>query len=74
MELLSYLQEIRAHGDGYRAFLTLWAKTIITLMDRLPEKGVPVGLAIYEYIDPRQGAVRCGNKRPSRAFKNLTKI
>ena len=43
-------------------------------MDSLPEKGVLVGLAIYEYIDPRQGAVKRGNKKPSRAFKNLTKI
>ena len=33
-----------------------------------------VGLAIYEYIDPRQGAVRCGNENPIRAFKNSRKI
>ena len=26
----------------------------MTLVDRLPEKGALVGLATYEYIDPRQ--------------------
>ena len=48
--------------------------TIITFMGRLPEKGVLVGLAVYEYINPREGAVRCGNENPSRAFNSLTKI
>ena len=38
--------------------------TIMTLMGRLPEKGVLVGLAVYEYINPRKGAVRCGNGNP----------
>ena len=47
---------------------------IITLMGRLPEKGVLVGLAVYECINPRQEAVRRGNENPSRAFKSLTKI
>ena len=48
--------------------------TIITLVGRLPEKGVLVGLAVYEYINPGQKAVRCGNENLSRAFKSLTKI
>ena len=62
----------RLYGDGYRAILTSWAyKTIMTLVDRLPKKGVLVGLAIYEHIDLWQGAVRCGNENPGRAFKNL---
>ena len=47
---------------------------IMALADRLPENGVLVGLAIYEYIDPRQGAVRCGNENPIRVFKNSRKI
>ena len=34
----------------------------MTLMGRLPDKGVLVGLAFYEYINQRQGAVRCGNE------------
>ena len=46
---------------------------IIAAVDRLPEKGVLVGLAISEYIDLRQGAVRCGNENPGRALKNLMK-
>ena len=46
-------------------------KTIMTLVDRSPEKGVVVGLAIYELIDLRHGAVRCGNENPGRVFKNL---
>ena len=50
------------------------SQTIITLAGRLPEKAVLVGLAVYEYINPRQGAVRCGNGNPSRAFKTLAKI
>ena len=47
----------------------------MTLADRLPEKDVLVGLAIYEYIglDLRQGAVRCGSENPGRASKNLMK-
>ena len=73
LELLYYLQEIRAHGDDYA-----WSHfdimdmglTIITLTGRLPEKGVLVGLAVYEYINPRQGAVRRGNENPGRSFKN----
>ena len=48
--------------------------TVITLMGRFPEKGVLVGLAVYEYINPRQGAVRCGSENPSRNFKSSTKI
>ena len=42
----------------------------MTLVGRLPENGVLVGLPIYEYIDPRQGAVRCGDENPIRAFNN----
>ena len=34
------------------------------LIGRLPAKGVLVGSAVYEYINPRQGAVRCGNENP----------
>ena len=45
----------------------------MALVDRLPEKCVLVGLAIYEYIDLRQGAVRCDNENPGKAFKNLMK-
>ena len=41
---------------------------------RLPEKDMVVGLAICEYIDPMQGAVRRGNENPSRVFKNSRKI
>ena len=36
----------------------------MSLMGRLPEKGVLVGLAVYEYINPRQRVVRCGNENP----------
>ena len=38
------------------------------------ERDVLVDLAIYEYIDPRQGAVRCGIKKLRQAFKSSTKI
>ena len=43
-------------------------------MGRLPENGVLVGLTIYEYVNPRWRAVRCGSENPGRAFKRLMKI
>ena len=54
------------------ALLWLWSwshfdimsLTIMSLMGRLSEKGVLVGLAVYEYINPRQRVVRCGNENP----------
>ena len=64
MELLS-LRNSRS-----RRWLWSWSQfdimglTIMSLMGRLPEKGVLVGLAVYEYINPRQGVVRCGNENP----------
>ena len=66
------------HGDGYGTILTSWAyKTIMTLVGRLSEKNVLVGLAIYEYtgleLRLRQEAVKCDNENPDRAFKNLMK-
>ena len=49
----------------------------MTLVDRLREKNLLVGLAIDEYIGLdlrlRQAAVRCGNENPGRASKNLMK-
>ena len=38
--------------------------TIMTLAGRLPEKGVLVGLAVYEYINSSQGVVRFRNENP----------
>ena len=74
MGLLSYLQEIRAHGDGYWGHFDIMGPTIITIAGRDCQRRGACLLAVYEYINPRQGAVRCGNGNPSRAFKSLTKI
>ena len=34
----------------------------MSLIGRLPGKGVLVGLAVYEHINPRQRVVRCGSE------------